>query len=133
MSRSGYSEDCDDQWALIRWRGQVASAIRGKRGQAFLADLIKALEAMPEKRLIARELRQRDGEVCALGALGAKRGMNLEAIDPEEYDQVASHFGVAHQLTREVVFQNDECCGGTPEERWQRMHAWAKRQLKEPA
>lgn len=32
MSRCGYSDDYD-QWALIRWRGAVESAIRGKRGQ----------------------------------------------------------------------------------------------------
>jgi hypothetical protein len=34
MSRSGYSDDidsADDQWALIRWRGAVKSAIRGAR------------------------------------------------------------------------------------------------------
>lgn len=33
MSRSGYSEDLD-MWDLIRWRGAVKSALRGKRGQA---------------------------------------------------------------------------------------------------
>ena len=31
MSRSGY-EDGLEMWDLIRWRGAVASAIRGKRG-----------------------------------------------------------------------------------------------------
>lgn len=56
MSRSGYTEDCDDNWQLIRWRGAVASAIRGKRGQAFLRELLAALDAMPEKRLIADAL-----------------------------------------------------------------------------
>lgn len=48
MSRSEYSENLDS-WSLIRWRGQVVSAIRGKRGQAFLRELVDALEAMPEK------------------------------------------------------------------------------------
>ena len=38
MSRSGYSDDLDN-WDLIRWRGQVSSAIRGKRGQGFLREL----------------------------------------------------------------------------------------------
>lgn len=52
MSRSGYADWCDDNWAMIRWRGAVASAVRGKRGQAFLRELATTLDAMPEKRLI---------------------------------------------------------------------------------
>lgn len=44
MSRHGYSDDChDDILSFGQWRGQVASAIRGKRGQAFLKELIAAL------------------------------------------------------------------------------------------
>jgi hypothetical protein len=56
MSRSGYCEDMDDQWAHIRWRGAVTSAIRGRRGQAFLREMLAALDAMPEKRLVAGAL-----------------------------------------------------------------------------
>lgn len=57
MSRSGYSEDYDgDHWDLIRWRGAVASSIRGKRGQAFLREALAALDAMPEKKLITGDL-----------------------------------------------------------------------------
>ena len=34
MGRHGYTDDCDDDpLALGRWRAQVASSIRGKRGQ----------------------------------------------------------------------------------------------------
>ncbi len=36
MSRSGYSDDCE-QGDLIRWRAAVNSAIRGKRIDAALA------------------------------------------------------------------------------------------------
>jgi hypothetical protein len=50
MGRAGYSEDCDG-WALIRWRGAVTSAIRGKRGQAFLREMLDALDALPVKRI----------------------------------------------------------------------------------
>lgn len=32
MGRHGYTDDCDDVLASGRWRGIVASAIRGKRG-----------------------------------------------------------------------------------------------------
>jgi hypothetical protein len=53
MSRSQYIDDCDDNWQLIRWRGMVASAIRGKRGQQFLKDLLAALDAMPVNAVLA--------------------------------------------------------------------------------
>lgn len=69
MSRAGYSDDLDPL-DLGRWRAQVLSALRGKRGQAFLRDLIAALDAMPEKRLVSGDLQDETGCVCALGALG---------------------------------------------------------------
>ena len=62
MSRSGYSEDCDGR-ELIMWRGAVAAAIRGKRGQRALRELVVALDAMPAKRLITDAL-EIDGEYC---------------------------------------------------------------------
>ena len=46
MSRSGYSDDYEPS-NIAMWRGQVASAMRGKRGQAFLRELIEALDAFP--------------------------------------------------------------------------------------
>lgn len=126
MSRHGYSDDID-QWALIRWRGQVASAIRGNRGQQLLLDLIAALDSMPEKVLIAEELVNAEGDYCALGAVGAKRGIAMDNLDPEEPERVASAFDIAEQLAREITYVNDE--GGrydeTPQARWQRVRAWA--------
>lgn len=132
MSRSGYSYDGDvDPWAMIRWRGQVASAIKGKRGQAFLRELIEALDALPEKRLIAHELRQ-GAEVCAVGAVGVKRGVDLESLDVENYDAIADVFGVARQLIQEIEWMNDEGAPweDTPERRWSRVRAWAASQLR---
>lgn len=129
MSRSGYSDDIDN-WDLIRWRGQVASAIRGKRGQQLLKELADALDAMPEKQLIAHELKSETG-YCALGVVGEKRGLNLDLIDPEQPDKVAEHFNIASQLAQEIVFQNDEACEyRTPEERWQYMRNWVAEQIK---
>lgn len=107
MSRSGYSDDCEDQWGLIRWRGAVASAIRGKKGQALLRELLAELDAMPVKELIAHEL-VADGQFCTLGVLGAKRGLPLETLDPEDYDSVAAAFGVNPKLVQEIVYENDE-------------------------
>lgn len=52
MSRAGYCDDLDDPLEHGRWRAQVRSATRGKRGQKLLRDLLDALDAMPEKRLV---------------------------------------------------------------------------------
>lgn len=129
MSRSGYHDDLDPL-ELGRWRAQVRSAIRGKRGQAFLRELLAVLDAMPDKRLIAHDLRK-NGEVCTLGAIGAARGVNLEELDPEEHEKLADTFGIAHQLVQEIEFWNDEWdySGETPERRWERMRKWVVEQL----
>ncbi len=131
MSRSGYTDDCED---VALWRGQVASAIRGRRGQAFLRELVVALNAMPEKRLISQEL-QSGGEVCALGCLGRAKSISLENVDPEDHYKLAALFNIAHQLVQEVEWWNDEGAWDTetPEQRWQRMLKWAISNLQEPA
>lgn len=129
MSRSGYCDDLEsDQFAM--WRGQVASAIRGKRGQKFLLDLLSALDTMPAKELIANEL-EYDGEVCAIGALGRARGIDMSKIDPGDSDQVAEVFDIAHQLAQEVVYVNDEWLGNnaTPSQRWASVRKWVVAQI----
>ena len=133
MSRSGYSDDYDhENWDMIRWRGQVASAIRGKRGQAFLRELVAALDAMPEKRLIANEL-ESFGNVCAIGSVGMQRGVDMTKLDPDDYDRIAATFGIAPQLVQEIEWMNDEAYfGQTPEGRWKFMRDWAVRKLKTP-
>ena len=133
VSRSGYSDDYDlENWDLIRWRGQVASAIRGKRGQAFLRELVAALDAMPEKRLIANEL-ESFGNVCAIGSVGMQRGVDMTKLDPDDYDRIAATFGIAPQLVQEIEWMNDEAYfGETPEGRWKFMRDWAVRKLKTP-
>lgn len=125
MSRSNYSDDID-QWDLIKWRGQVASAIRGKRGQLLLCELLEAMDAMPEKLLIAGELVNEEGDHCALGLVGAKRGLPIDAIDPEDTIAVGEAFNIAHQLAAEIVYINDEwgCYDETPQQRWQRVRGW---------
>jgi hypothetical protein len=130
MSRAGYIEDLDN-WDLIRWRGQVASATKGKRGQKLLRDLLAALDAMPEKALIADELETKEGEVCALGALGKLRGIDMSELDPEEPEEVAAAFDVAAPLAREIVYMNDDHYDYlTPEQRWGKMRAWVASQIK---
>ena len=133
MSRSGYSDDCD-QWSMILWRGAVKQAIRGRRGQAFLREAIRALDALPEPRLIACDLQAPTGEVCFLGAVGVSRGLDMSDLDPEDIEAVAEAFGISAAMAREIVYENDEAEWRTvsPEERFRRMRAWAEAWLKAP-
>ena len=128
MSRSGYSDDYE--YAAI-WAGRVASASRGKRGQQFFRDLLAALDAMPEKSLIAHELQAPNGEVCAIGALGVARGVDMTKIDPECPEEFAAPFNIAECLARDVVYMNDEWGSGAekPEDRWVRMRRWVAEQI----
>ncbi len=131
MSRSGYSDDVE-QWDLIRWRGAVAAAIRGKRGQAFLLEMWKAITALSEPKLIANELVEKDGAVCAMGAVGMQRGIDMSALDPENIKGVAGTFGINQKLAMEIAYMNDE--GGayneTPEDRHARMKKWIEINLR---
>jgi hypothetical protein len=129
MSRSGYTDACEG-WDLIRWRGAVRAAIRGHRGQAFLKEMLAALDAMPNKRLIASNLITFDGEVCAMGALGRTRGLNMRAINPDDRRQVADLMGVAPALAAEIAYENDEYWQPeTPEQRFTRMRNWVMEQI----
>ena len=132
MSRSGYNNDnIEDPWRWIMWRGAVASAIRGARGQAFLRELIDTLDAMPKKTLVVGEL-QADGEFCALGVVGQARGIDLTTLDTENWRQISDTFDIARPLAREIMFENDEgsCwrdAQGT--DRWAHMRRWAESKL----
>jgi hypothetical protein len=138
MSRAGYSDD-GEQWDLIKWRGQVASAMRGRRGQAFFREMVEALDALPEKRLIKDALLadasekpafippnvSRGEAVCAIGAVGLRRGVDMNSLDPEDYDGIARAFRITHQLVQEIEYMNDEVgWNEMPEARWVRMRKW---------
>lgn len=140
MSRSGYSDDID-QWQMIKWRGQVASAIRGKRGQMMLRDLLVALDEMPDKVLVVHELESEEGEVCALGALARKRQIDMSKLDPNEPEEVGAVFGIASCLAQEIVYMNDEyfdrywdekekiMVNLTPGQRWHKMREWVESKI----
>lgn len=135
MGRSGYTEDwdCDNYWGFIRYRGAVKAAFRGKRGQSFLLEMLAALDALPEKKLVARELETDDGCVCALGAVGKRRGGDLNKIDPDDIETVAGAFGIADAMAKEIVYENDE--GGfhdeTPERRFERVRNWVMSEIRD--
>ncbi|WP_210338376.1 hypothetical protein [Bradyrhizobium genosp. L] len=139
MSRSHYSDDIDN-WQLIKWRGAVNSALRGARGQAFFKEMLAAMDAMPVKRLVAHELVEPENipcshwgmfeteSVCAIGAVGKARGIDMSSIDPEDADTVAGKFNIAHALACEIVYMNDEWGSykETPEARFIRMRKWVE-------
>ncbi|MDR7283530.1 hypothetical protein J2X84_002354 [Pseudomonas corrugata] len=143
MSRSGYSDDCGG-WGLICWRGAVRSALKGKRGQAFLLELRDAMDAMPDKRLVTDTL-EADGQFCTLGVIGAKRGLDMESIDSHCRESVSQAFGIAEAMAAEIVFENDEHPGHyendsegrgrwvaeSPERRWHRMRTWVESNIKQ--
>jgi hypothetical protein len=125
MSRSGYSDDCEN---LELYRAAVDRAIRGARGQHFLRKLRAALDAMPVKRLITGEIVNTAGEVCALGAVDSHA-----TVDPDDRYAVAHHFGIAQSMAAEIAYVNDEYppfrSTETPEERWTRMRQWVEQQI----
>lgn len=160
MNRSGFSDECDDPLAAGRWTAAVNSSLRGKRGQAFLRELLAALDAMPDKRLIANAA-AKDGCMCTLAVVAAKRGQDLEQLDAYmqgwDWDCLAESLGISEALAREVMYLNDEgvsemdwvrldgppdLWGRTPEvytqipdaaeRRWRYMRDWVAKQLKEP-
>lgn len=139
MSRSGYS-DSFDGYELAMYRGVIASATRGRRGQRFFIDLVAALDALPAKELIASELQTEEGAVCALGALARHKGLPVSDDDTYDHDALGEKFDIARQLAAEVMFENDEARSWmyvdgkerpeTPGERWARVRKWAVEQVK---
>jgi hypothetical protein len=133
MSRSGYSDDLSER-ELNLYRGAVESAIHGKRGQAFLRELLAELDAMPVRELMRGAL-EYDGHYCALGVVGHARGFDLGALDDADNTDLAQAFRVARALVAEIEFVNDErgwTHTETPAERWFRVRAWVLDQIKEP-
>ena len=137
MSRSGYSDDCEN---LELYRRTVEKALFGKRGQAFLREMLAALDAMPEKRLVAYAFED-EGNVCALGAVGRARGIDLPKGDMSDDEinlsALGRQFGIARCMAAEIMFENDEAgaygrCDETSEQRFDRMRRWIVQQLPAP-
>lgn len=156
MSRSGYSDECEN---VGLWRANVDRAIAGERGQKLLRDMLVALDAMPVKRLIEGAIQESSGDVCALGSVALLRKMDVTDLDECERDDVAKAFGIAPTLAAEVAYINDEYHRGecvtlqgpreqctydrwgggysvfvpeTPEERFVRVRAWVIENLSRP-
>lgn len=133
MSRSGYTDDCcEDPLMYGRWRAQVLSAIRGARGQAFLRELAAAMDAMPEKVLIANELVDEHGDCCTIGVVCKSRGLDVSKVDYDEPEEVGALVGIARQMAAEIEYENDEgfYYDESPEHRWQRMRKWVESHIR---
>ena len=118
---------------LHMYRGQVLSAIRGKRGQDFLRELAVAMDGMPQKSLIRGELIDSRGQCCTIGVVCKSRGVDVRNIDVEEPEQVAQAVGIARQMAAEIEYENDEGSRAvteeTGEQRWRRMRQWVSLHL----
>ncbi len=139
MGRSGYVDDCDE-WSPFQelYPSILRRSIEGKRGQAFLHELATAMDAMPEKKLIAEVLVTRDGQCCTMGVICKTRGIDVSKIAYDDQAEVGKALGISESMARSIAFHNDDDFGEetdgdeTPEARWIRMRKWVNEQLKEP-
>jgi hypothetical protein len=144
MSR--YS-DCDDYdwepWMEGQAAGALQSAIRGRRGQRLLRDLIAGLDALPVPELAAGALEDPEtGCVCALGAVRLQRGPEAVPLrfDPTDEDvdwrELAKPFNISETLANAVVSQNEYASERNDEQsrrrRWLSVRAWAVGHLIAP-
>lgn len=140
MSRSGYSEDYDDDSdynnAGQLYEANVQRSLRGERGQKLLRDALSALDAMHVKELIAGKL-EYDGQVCMLGTVGVARKIDMSKLDVDDAGAVARAFGISECLARRVMSQNDddfaEHRNETPAQRWERMRGWVVANIRTDA
>lgn len=145
MSR--YS-DCDDYdwepWMEGQAAGALQSAIRGRRGQRLLRDLVAGLDALPVPELAAGALEDPEtGCVCALGAVRLQRGPEAVPLrfDPTDEDvdwrELAEPFDISETLANAVVSQNEYGSKRNDEQsrrrRWLSVRAWALGHLITPA
>lgn len=143
MSRSGYNDyGCDspeEQWAQIRWRGAVTSAIRGKKGQAFLKRALKAIDSLDEKELASNTF-ESQGQYCLLGAVAKNEGVDLSELndgyddeygdDGESAECLGFQLGIAPAMAREIVWENDSC-SGSGRSRFEHMRRWVISNIKD--
>ena len=143
MSRIDWSDDEERPGQFALWRANTARSICGREGQRALQELRAALLAMPHRRLIAHELVTPEGEVCAVGALVTLRAdpdwqtASLIASerwhreDPDWWEpdttmEAGMSVGIPRLVAWRLVELNDmDLDAVSPEERWERVFAWA--------
>lgn len=132
MSRSGYSEDCDlDNPFYLIWPSIVRRSIQGKRGQSFLQELAREMDAMLIKELITGDLVTPEGTCCTIGVICKSRGIDITSIDIWDSRQVGDAVCISMAMAAEIEYENDDVGPSeeTPAERWIRMRKWVEKSL----
>lgn len=129
MSRSGYSYDCED---LNLWRGAVNRALGGKRGQAFLREMLRDLDNLDDPSLAAGVFEIEEGDACGLGVVGRARGLDMFGFDNSDPGEIGYSFGVARAMAAELMFVNDEqnLRPETNRARFERVRRWVVSEIR---
>ncbi len=130
--RISFSDDEDFPGQVDLWQGNCERSLRGKKGQRELRELHAALLALPGKRLIHGALEDESGGVCAIGAYGKRKGVDLSRFDVDtDTDQVGIAGGMPPLVAWKVVEMNDVEFGRhvTPEQRYLKLLAWVESKL----
>ena len=149
MARFDDDDEVTEASAAL-WAANVKRAIAGRRGQKALCELEQALVALGLKLLIAGELvlfDRLDGrdQYCALGAFAIWKTGRIEATGTEDawIETVAEGLrcGLTKTLAIKISMVNDEPgkmnwatyerVPEDPEDRYWRVLAWVRRQIKE--
>lgn len=141
MTRLRECDDCE-YWQEGLSVGWLRNAIRGKRGQRLLRDLIKGLDSLPTPELSAGALEDPDtGCACALGVVRRVRGAENVPLwfEPDEEDiepwDLAGPFDIPVTLAWEVVQQNEWFSESNDEQtrrkRWKAVRDWAVSNLSD--
>jgi len=129
-----------EPWMEGQQAGALRSAIRGRRGQQLLRDLVAALDALSVPELSAGALEHEElGCCCAFGVVRRYRGPDAVPLyyHPTEEDLDPPHFtepfNVAPALAWAVVESNEGWSDSNQEsarrQRWARVRAWAVKHL----
>ena len=126
------------------WAYHLRRATASKRGQAFLRELLAALDAVPGHRLIGGSIKAEGSNVCALGAYAAWREMRERGITwrgavrelpygggeqgwATTCELIRDRYGVAWTLAYEIAEFNDENAASAtldPADRWRDVRAY---------
>jgi hypothetical protein len=149
MSRFEY-DDYDSTITQEMWQHNVDLALRGRKGQKALRELLLALDAVPGHRLIRDYLvNPEQGEACAVGAwLAYKRIASGQTTDWNDtlralYQQYGETEGwetgdigrrelrVTGTLAQHIAYRNDDYyrSATTPEQLWQATYDWVRSQI----
>lgn len=112
-------------------RANMRRSGQGARGQRALREIEAALIDLPAKRLIHGTLIDDNGDVCAIAAYGRHKGVDLSTFDAEEDSvDVGIIGGMPRLVAWQIVELNDSGRRETPEERYVRVLAWVREQLR---